>query len=140
MCVYYVFGQRNVQWKEKHMKWNEMWCVVLCRGSLSFQTNVYFGHYTHIFIFFMLQPQRDDDDDDDDPSFTIVKWCYVFFFIYLCFRFTDKRNKHTHTRTHKVCRNRISFSILYIDISLWLAGPLALLWEMQEKRAYCKLK
>lgn len=66
----------------KEIKRSEMKCEVMCcavsRFALPFQTNVYFGHCAHIFIFFIVTTAA-----RRQSVLTIVKWCYVFFMLYV---------------------------------------------------------
>lgn len=106
--VCYVFGQRK-KWNE--MKCDVMWCVV-SRFALSFQTNVYFGHYSHIFIFFMLQSHNATTTTTIRLYNCEMVLCF-FYIQYSCFRFTDKRN----TLTQSMSQSHFIFYFVQ-DISL----------------------
>lgn len=132
LCV--MFSVKEMYKEKNEMKWNVMWCVV-SRFALSFQTNVYFGHYSHIFIFFMLQSHNATTTTTTIRLYNCEMVLCFFYIQYSCFRFTDKRNTLTQSMSQS---HFIFYFVQDISFSMWLAH--CSLIKCRKKQAYCKLK
>lgn len=105
LCMMFSVKEMYSKEKKNEVKWNVKWCVV----SRSHFKQMSILAITHIFSYFSFVTTA----ARRQSVLTIVKWCYVFFMLYI-FHVSDSLISVTHSqRTHKVCRNRISFSILY---------------------------